>query len=204
MNTTHALLLNADYRPIRLLTWERAFHLIFDEKADLVVGYAGELVRSAYLAFEKPAVIRLRRYVELRGRVRFNRSNVLARDAYQCMYCGERPTSGGGPDLEVLTLDHVVPRAQSVGGRVRLAWAERSVAVTCWENVVTACYGCNMRKADRTPEQAGMTLLRHPRAPTNLDVLRMSLRKVHIPNEWRDFLPLDSGWRDYWVVELED
>ena len=122
------MLLNADYRPIRILSWERAFALWFDGKVDLVSGYVDEFVRSAREAFEKPAVVRLRRYVDVHARVRFNRQNVLARDGYECGYCGERPVRGSRPDLEALTLDHVVPRAQARNGQVRLPWGGDPVA----------------------------------------------------------------------------
>ncbi len=203
MTYTYALLLNADYRPIRILSWERAFALWYDGKVDLVSGYVDELVRSAREAFEKPAVVRLRRYVDVHARVRFNRQNVLARDGYECAYCGERPVRGSRPDLEALTLDHVVPRAQARSGQVRLPWGGEPVAVTSWRNVVTACMPCNFEKADRTPAQAGLQLRRRPRVPTHADILSMSLRRVRIPDEWTAFLPQDSPWRGYWVDELD-
>jgi 5-methylcytosine-specific restriction endonuclease McrA len=202
--TTHVLKLNADYRPIEIISWEDAILLILDEKADLVVGYVGEVIRSVSLTFERPAVVRLRQFVALEGRVRFNRRNVLARDGFVCAYCGLRPRRDGGPDLERLTIDHVIPRAQSKHGRVFLPWSRRYAPVTCWENVVTACEDCNGRKADRTPAQAGLTLARYPRVPSAGDVLRMSLTRVRIPEEWKDFLPEGSEWRDYWTVDLSE
>lgn len=201
---THALLLNADYRPIKPITWERAVTLILDEKADLVTAYADQFLRSVHLTLEWPAVIRLRQFVKVKGRVRFKRSNVLARDAYTCQYCGVMPrTQRGKPDLEELTIDHVVPRAQSRRGKVTLPWNKKEVSVTSWENVVAACMGCNFRKADRTPVQAGMRLNTFPKVPTGMDILRMSLTRVKIPEEWKLYLPSDSPWRDYWDVELD-
>ena len=178
--------------------------LVIEEKADLIVGYANELVRSVSLVFEKPAVVRLRSYHAATGKMRFNRQNLLARDSYTCAYCGVRPMKNGRPDLEELTVDHVVPRAQSKGCRVTLPWNGLKVAVTCWENVVSACYSCNARKADRTPEQAGMKLKWLPRVPTTVDVLRMSLRRMEIPTEWEEYLPQGSPWRGYWTDELSD
>ena len=73
--------------------------------------------------------------------VTFSRRNIFKRDRYVCQYCGSQPGS------EELTIDHVVPRSQ--GG------------VSSWTNCVLACMTCNKRKADRTPEQAGM-MLRQP------------------------------------------
>lgn len=198
----HALLLNADYRPVKVISWERAITLILDEKAELVLGYVGEVIRSVALVFERPAVVRLRRFAELRARARFNRANVLARDDYTCCYCGLRPTLRGKPDLVELTLDHVIPRAHARNHRVWLPWSKKSVPVTCWENVITACYACNNRKADRTPAQAGLALRVPPKAPTPMDLLRMSLTRVPIPREWDHYIP--EGWGEYWTNELDE
>jgi len=60
-------------------------------------------------------------------------------------YCGNRHAASE------LTLDHVQPRSR--GGP------------TTWRNIVVSCFGCNSRKANRSPEEAGMPLLREPRAP---------------------------------------
>lgn len=201
--TTAALVLNADYNPLKVVSWKEAVLMVLDERADLVTGYVDRLVRSASTSMPWPAVIRLRTYVQQSKRLRFNRQNVLARDGYTCAYCGARPvTKRGRPDLSELTLDHVVPRAQSKNGRVRTADGE-TLSVTCWENVVTACVPCNMKKADRTPGQASMRLRFKPRVPSSLDVVRMMLTRVEVPTEWQDWLPADSEWRGYWTAELE-
>lgn len=199
---TPVLLLNANYSPLKVISWQRAFELFLEEKVDLVAGYAGQFIRSVSLSFDRPAVVRLRKFAKIEGRVRFNRQNLIARDSYTCGYCGAKPRRGNRPDLEELTLDHVIPRAQSKAGRVYLPWAKKHVSVTCWENVVTACRSCNSLKADRTPEQAGMRLTSHPRPPTSLDVLRMSLTRVVVPDEWSEYIPED--WRGYWSEPLDE
>jgi 5-methylcytosine-specific restriction endonuclease McrA len=205
---THALLLNADYRPVKIIRWERAFILLMEEKAELVVGYVDEVVRSVSDIWEKPAVVRLREFIsdrKLSGRVRFNRTNLLARDAYTCQYCGLLPlTPRGNPDIERLTLDHVVPRSLSKEGKVKLPWSKKVVSVTCWENIVTACADCNAAKADFPLDKTGFRLKTIPRAPTAVDVLRMSLTRIHIPDEWTSYLPEGSQWKGYWTNDLED
>ncbi len=204
MSAAHVLVLNADFSPLKVVAWQQAVVMVLDEKADLVTEYVGRLVRSASMAMPWPAVVRLRKFVRVSGRLRFNRQNVLSRDGYTCAYCGVRPvTKSGRPDLEELTLDHVVPRAQSRNGVVRTR-AGRTLSVTCWENVVTACVSCNIDKADRTPEQAGLVLRHSPRVPTAIDVLRMSLTRISIPDEWQDYLLQDSDWRSYWTVPLDE
>lgn len=186
-----ALQLNADYTPMKLVRWERAVELVLDDKVVTVTAWPGRFVRSPSLALPWPSVIALRRYANVTAKVRFSARNVQARDHWTCGYCGIRPRlADGRPDRVALTLDHVVPRAQSRGGQVVLPWSRRRVAVTCWENVVTACQPCNLRKADRTPAEAGMHLRQFPRAPTQGDALRISLSRLPtIPPEWEEFLP---------------
>jgi 5-methylcytosine-specific restriction endonuclease McrA len=191
----HVLQLNADYAPMKVLRWQRAVELVLDGKAVTVAPYDGRFVRSPSLAVPWPAVIALKRYARARGRVRFNSRNVQARDGYTCLYCGMSPrTFEGRPDRDVLTLDHVIPRAQAKHNAVYLPWSRRWVNVTCWENAATACRPCNMRKADRTPVQAGMLLRQYPRVPTQSDALRMMLSRFHVvPSEWEPWLP--TNWR---------
>jgi 5-methylcytosine-specific restriction endonuclease McrA len=82
---------------------------------------------------------------------------------------------------EDLTFDHVLP--QSKGGK------------TCWENIVTACgptgNGCNPRKANRTPEQAGMPLLRKPKKPSYLPMITVKMDIKNVPKEWRPYWSAD-------------
>lgn len=191
----HVLQLNADYAPMRLIRWERAVELVLDQKVVAIANVEGRFVRSATLALPWPAVIALRRYAQVRGRVRFASRNVIARDNYTCQYCGLRPRlPDGRPDRIQLTMDHVVPRAQARHGTVYLPWSRRWVNVTCWENAAASCRACNTRKADRTPAQAGMNLRIYPRVPTAADVLRLSLARLHaIPTEWQPYLP-ESWW----------
>ena len=114
-----------------------------------------------------PHVIRLVTYVRVPRAVqrKISRRALFARDGWRCVYCG---TSGGR-----LTLDHVVPRSK--GGE------------SIWENVVTACAPCNLRKGDRTLEQAGMALRTSPRAPT--PTLFIKLAAPRIPSGWTPYLP---------------
>jgi 5-methylcytosine-specific restriction endonuclease McrA len=193
-----ALLLNADYSPMKIVPWTRAVELILDGKAATVEPYEGAFVRSAHLAIPWPAAVALKRYRVVRSRIKFSARNVLLRDRFTCAYCGVRPTlPDGRPDRAALTLDHVIPRARGRDnhGAVYLPWSKTWVNVTCWENSVTACGGpgrCNARKGDRTPAQAGMTLLYLPRVPTQTDVLRMGLHRIKtVPSLWQPYLPAD-------------
>jgi 5-methylcytosine-specific restriction endonuclease McrA len=111
--------------------------------------------------------------------VRFSRFNIFARDRNTCQYCGRI-----FPRSE-LNLDHVVPRAH--GG------------TSIWENVVCSCLPCNRRKGGRSPEEAGMGLLRKPFRPqwTPFMLETFSMRRYH---EWLPFLStVDAA---YWNAEL--
>ena len=188
---TPVLQLNADYSPIKVLSWERAVELVLGDKALTVEAVPEKYIRSQRLALPWPSVIALKRYRTVRGKVKFSGKNVILRDSGRCSYCGCAPKLPDGRiDREHLTLDHVVPRAQAKDGVVFLPWSRKWVNVTSWENGTTACRSCNTRKADRTPAQAGMTLSVYPRLPTQVDVMRISLAKIrNVPASWEPYLP---------------
>ena len=99
-----------------------------------------------------PSVIRLIEYIHIPfERKSLSRKNILLRDHNTCQYCGRI-----FPPQD-LTLDHIAPRSR--GGD------------SAWENLVTCCRSCNNRKGDRSPEAAGMRLLKRPQA-YNLHVNR--------------------------------
>lgn len=191
MSSNQVLCLNADWSPIRIVSWEHAIELLLENKVTSVESDPTRFVRSEKLVVPWPTVIALRKYRSIRGRIKFSGKHVIVRDLGRCSYCGFAPrTSDGRIDRETLTHDHVVPRAQAKDGKVFLPWSKKWVNVTSWENATTACRPCNMRKADRTPAQAGMTLQSYPRVPTQADVLRMSLSKVRkVPESWAPYLP---------------
>ncbi|GGM03512.1 HNH endonuclease [Deinococcus aerophilus] len=144
LNAPRVLVLNASYEPLHVTSTKRAITLLQYGVAE-VLEDSGDVIRSPSTVLSVPSVIRLRRYIR-RPRVHpvpFNRRNVLRRDTFACQYCGSEGD---------LTLDHVMPRSR--GGRHN------------WDNVVTACRGCNQRKGNRTPDEAGMPLRVPPHAPT--------------------------------------
>lgn len=137
-----ALVLNASYEPLSVVTTRRAIVLVMRERAD-VIETNGRVWHSEHITMSSPSVVRLRYFVKVprARRVPLNRKAIFLRDDYACQYCA-RPAEN---------VDHVVPRSQ--GG-------EHS-----WDNVVASCRRCNSKKGGRTPLQAGLKLLRPPRAP---------------------------------------
>lgn len=169
------LLLTAGYEPIRIVSWQRAFTLVYQEKVEILEEYS-IFVRTVSQSFRIPAVIRLRRWVNHRRQppvIRFSRSNLYARDEYRCQYCYRRFSE------RELTLDHVVPVVR--GGR------------KSWENIVTACIRCNQRKGHQTLDEIGFRLLRRPQAPRWLPGMIGSMRTVTAPEVWIPYLAVQSS-----------
>ena len=158
-------MLNASYEPLNVCSLRRAYVLVFKGKAE-VVEELEQPLRSATNTYPWPHVIRLVTYVRVPRAVqrKISRRALFARDGWRCVYCGDR--SGR------LTLDHVIPRSRG-GGSV-------------WENVVTSCAPCNLRKGNRLLEEAQMTLSSPPSQPT--PVLFIKLAAPTIPNGWRPYL----------------
>ena len=145
------LALNSSFEPLTLVPLRRALRLVIDGKAEVVEADSERLVRSARSAYPRPTVIRLTRFIHVPRRFRRQVTNtfLFARDAYTCQYCGR--AAGQLRTRESLTRDHVVPLSR--GG------------TNAWTNVVTACSGCNTRKAHHLPDEIGMHLLHAPVEP---------------------------------------
>jgi 5-methylcytosine-specific restriction endonuclease McrA len=163
------LVLNVGYDPVRVVPWTAAVTMLWLEKADVVSEYPA-VIRSQTIEIQMPAVLRLRKRQRKTGAVRFKRRYVFARDRWTCQYCGERFVATG------LTYDHVLPRAR--GGKTR------------WENIVTSCGPCNHEKANRTPEEAGMKLLKRPKKPRWMPaVIARALESGEpVPAQWEQWV----------------
>src|SRR5256886_10001076 len=108
--------------------------------------------------------------------VKFTRNNIFERDKNPCQYCGKVF------DRKDLNLDHVVPRDR--GGP------------TSWENIVCSCIACNTLKANHTPLEVGMHLVRKPKKPKWRPFVQINLTLNH-HDSWKHFIDLA-----YWNVEL--
>jgi len=150
--STRVMVLDSTYRLVDFVGWKKAVTLLVAGKAMEVADEEGNIeyekvVRTVRMEFKVPYVIRLLDYI-MTGKtstVKFSRHNVFRRDKLNCQYCGKHFAE------HELTIDHVIPKSQ--GGKY------------AWGNVVTACKSCNVKKANKIPKQAGMTLLRKPYEP---------------------------------------
>ena len=180
-----ALVLNRNWQPVNVATVARALVLLWNESARVVDPADYQLytwadwsrlapradepvIRTIRQRLRVPEVIALTAYDRLpTAAVTFSRRNIFKRDHFTCQYCAVQP----GP--EELTIDHVLPRSQ--GG------------TPTWENCVLSCVDCNKKKADRTPEQAGVRLRKKPVRPVwkppGTDAQRWSALQDRAPHE---------------------
>lgn len=188
-----ALILNRNWQPVNVATVARALVLVWNEAARVVDPDNFQLytwadwsriapregdafIQAVRRRLRVPEVIVLAEYDRLpSAAVSFSRRNVFKRDHWTCQYCGMQP---GG---EELTIDHVVPRSQ--GG------------TSTWDNCVLSCIDCNHRKADRTPDQAGMKLRKAPVRPTWKPLYARHAERIE---SWSKFIS-----ETYWNVRLE-
>ena len=122
-----ALVLNADYRPLSyyplsLWSWQDSIKSVFLDRVSIVSQY-DRVIRSPSYSMKLPSVIALKSFVKPLSNPNFTRFNVFLRDKFSCQYCGSKKD---------LTFDHLLPRSK--GGK------------TDWDNVVTACSSCNVKK----------------------------------------------------------
>ncbi len=181
LDSCPALVLNADYRPLSyfplsLWPWQDTIKAVFLDRVNLLSEYDRQ-VHSPSWALNLPSVIALKQYIDIAKRPAFTRFNVFLRDRFSCQYCGNDYPAND------LTFDHIRPRSR--GG------------CTTWDNVVTACMVCNLKKSDRLPAECGM----HPRIKPHMPSIH------YLQGNGRGFPPnyLHDSWRDflYWDTELE-
>ncbi|MEM9418789.1 MAG: HNH endonuclease [Planctomycetota bacterium] len=194
------LVLNKHWRALRIITAAEALADLFVGRVEAVdthyqsydfaswhelSEYAAEFeaedhrfVQTVTSAVLVPAVVRLLHFDRVtRPTLRLSRRNVYLRDDYTCQYTGKRLPSSE------LNLDHVVPTSR--GGK------------TTWENLVCCSVEVNSLKGDKTPEEAGLKLIRPPRRPDATELLFKSRRERH--DSWKHFV--DAA---YWNTELHD
>jgi len=194
----HVLVLNRLWQAVNVCSVRRALTLVFAGHAQIVMESGDgafrtfnfpewkdfslqephpESIHTVSFKIRVPRVILLLVFDHLpKKEVKFTRHNIFERDKNTCQYCGKVF------DRKDLNLDHVIPRDR--GGP------------TNWENIVCSCVGCNTRKANRTPQEAGLRLIRKPKRPKWRPFVQISFN-VHLHDSWRHFIDLA-----YWNVEL--
>lgn len=160
------LVLNQNFEPLNICYARRAIILIYRRKAEMLENGSG-FFHTVDTLFPIPSVIRLVYMIKRpRRKPKLTRFEVFNRDHFACQYCG-KPTSHP-------TLDHIIPRYR--GGQ------------NTWENVVSACAHCNRRKAGKTPNEAGMQLVREPRPPRGNGYISIPYHRQQNQPEWQKYL----------------
>lgn len=175
-----ALLLNADWTPMHFISDWRAVRLVMNGRCEVVNDFEtgepalwDESFTSPGHSVRIPATLRLKRFVHKRWKPpRFRKKVLFNRDDWSCQYCGKKLA---WTNIEV---EHVLPSSR--GG------------LTSWLNCVAACKPCNKRKADQTPEEAGMLLLRKPAVPTALHFWD-AVKSDSWHHSWNPFIPKNAG-----------
>lgn len=191
------LVLNRLWQAVNICSARRALSMLFEGNAQVVHSEEGnfntfsfnewadfseqepglECINGVSIKLRLPKVILLMVYDRMpRKEVKFTRHNIFQRDKNICQYCGEKF------DTRDLNLDHVIPRQHN--------------GPTTWENIVCSCIPCNSRKSNKTPEQAGMNLIRQPRKPHWHPFMQVRF-SLQYHESWRHFLDIA-----YWNVEL--
>jgi 5-methylcytosine-specific restriction endonuclease McrA len=186
------LVLNRVFQAVRVTSARKAFALFYkghvkavlpdyttyewENWCDIPVQPEDEVVVTPSMVIRVPRVVLLKDFDRLpRREVKFSRHNIYLRDGNCCQYCGRKyPTAE-------LSLDHVIPLSR--GGK------------STWENVVCACLKCNVKKGNRTPLEASISLIHPPIRPRWHPVGHFGAIKPH--PAWRNFLDVA-----YWDVEL--
>jgi 5-methylcytosine-specific restriction endonuclease McrA len=193
----HVLVLNRLWQAVNVCTARRALTLLFEGHAQVVLDDAAgdfqtfsftqwrdfsaqqphpESIATVSFKIRIPRVILLVLFDRLpKKEVKFTRHNIFERDRNTCQYCGQVF------DRKDLNLDHVIPRDR--GGP------------TSWENIVCSCVRCNTQKANRTPQEAALHLVRKPKRPKWRPFVQVNLGVHH--DSWKHFLDVA-----YWNVEL--
>lgn len=161
------LKLDASFHPVEIIPWEKAFYLMFKNRADVIEWYEDKTVSSTYNEWQVPSVIKVNMVLDKNKHAKFCRENVFIRDDYTCQYCGAY-----GDNIE-LTFDHVTPRCK--GGQ------------TNWNNIVTACEKCNRKKADKTLNESGMDLINLPYVPKWSPRGSLKIKKSD-PQNWKSYI----------------
>jgi 5-methylcytosine-specific restriction endonuclease McrA len=142
------------------LRWKDWINLPIDKDDDYV--------QTVNQKIKIPKVIILSNFDKVpKKRPRFSQKNIWIRDNFTCQYTGKRLKPGEG------NIDHIVPKSRGGG--------------TDWSNCVLACKKVNAKKADATPEEVGLRLLKKPEPPKELPVYHYITNKHNI-KEWEIFL----------------
>jgi 5-methylcytosine-specific restriction endonuclease McrA len=143
-NQIKTLVLDANYKPISFIDFQRTVRLLFNDKIDIISNWDFNIYRNK----SYPSIVRLRSYVRTKPiKIKFSFSGVVRRDRLICQYTGDLLTKDN------ITIDHITPKAR--GG------------ISSWTNCCCCSKNVNRLKGSKTLEESGLELIRQPKEPTN-------------------------------------
>tara|TARA_Y100000590_G_scaffold112343_1_gene128141 strand:- start:623 stop:1141 length:519 start_codon:yes stop_codon:yes gene_type:complete len=163
------LLLNSSYEPMTIVNAKKAILMMLSEKVDSIEK-TEYFIRSSNLKLSLPSVIKLKSYIYIKSKhISLTRKNIIQRDNYTCQYCGKYSKN--------ITIDHIIPKVKN--------------GADSWENLVSACVKCNLKKGNRLLSQTSMCLLKKPTKPSYIFQLQ-----THVNNSnksWKPYLFMDKN-----------
>jgi len=141
--------------------WLKIYSCSIDDNYDF------PYISTVNMKIRVPEVIVLANFNRIpKVKVKLSRRNLFIRDNFYCQYTGEKLTMSTG------TMDHIMPKSR--GGK------------TEWSNVVLCSLKVNIKKANRTPSQAGLMLLKEPKEPVWNPIYTHYVPNK--PDSWKKFL----------------
>ncbi|CAB5226282.1 McrA Restriction endonuclease [uncultured Caudovirales phage] len=140
--------------------WQDWINLPYDENSNYIKTVRGDI--------KIPKVIILCKYDRVpQKRPKFSFKALWQRDGGVCQYTNKKLTPNEA------NIDHIIPRSR--GGK------------TSWTNCVVTHREVNARKANMTPEEANLRLVRPPKEPKCLPIT-FYIKNYHQIPEWNLFL----------------
>jgi len=188
LNKATVLVLNRNWQAINVRTPQEAFcqmatgvataleiegedqirPVSWDEWICLPIRPQDDTAHTVRGAIRVPTVIVLANFAKVpKKRPKLCARTIRERDGNRCQYTGKllRPDEG--------SIDHVVPRSR--GGR------------DAWENCVWSSKQVNTKKGSRLPHEAGLKLLKPPRALPEMPASAF-IRNTYSVEDWKLFL----------------
>jgi 5-methylcytosine-specific restriction endonuclease McrA len=162
------LLLNENFAPLCFVSERRAIKLIINQKVSVLSYWENEPLGIKEIPY-LPSILRMNYKVYQRFYPsNFDRYAVIKRDENTCQYCSKIILP------KLVTIDHIIPKHQQ--------------GQTSYLNCVVACRTCNSIKGNRTPEQAGMKLIRQPTIPQFSNVINIPDLNKFWHEDWEPFI----------------
>lgn len=160
------LILNADARPLSVVSIKRAVILDMGNANVTALCYYDKILMSTSGEVKIPAVMMYSRYISIPFKRCPSKRAIRFRDGNKCAYCNITLCP------EIFTIDHIIPVSR---------FDNRNKANT-WDNLVSCCQKCNLKKGNKTPDEAGMEMINKPRKVDRLFLID------NVPKEWEKYM----------------